>query len=816
MAKNPVRAWSLALLTYLFSGLALVWANPDIPVMTWTPRSDWINVKTAPYHATGDGTTDDTAAIQAALTKAGEPKSLTPTVYFPPGTYKITATLDWQGTNDWKGRGIHGAALIGCGRSTIIKWAGPGGAAMFWTKGATTARYIGLAWDGDNIASCAYEAASPNTYEYSCRHENESFRNFTAPGNYIPGDTVPAAAIIGGLPIEGNSPDAEIMIWNCLFVNCTNGVIVSQDPKVFNNYLWEIKGCEFESCGTGIYNVHGRFAALDCHFQDSKEADFSCNPSTKPCIRRCTSVGSNCFYQSYLNKSVGAVLIQDCWVDSWKNPEGAIQSGNIGPCEILDCVFTNPPSGGAKNPRNSPIVAMNVAAAPSYFTVSNNSCPTISTENLVNMGPNPGSNLITIPAGKVPAAIPTRGSANLTFLHTAEQDDSTHILDVTLDPYKADTTGLTEAASAIQMAIDDARKANNGTVVYLPVGKYKISSTIKVTGSNYTIQGAGVRSILDWGGPDQGTFFDVASPQKLSMEQFQCNYDGKKLKDVTAINQTAAGPCTMNYDGIYYNQSGSAMHTPNGTGLKLDSLPAGSRVTAGELNLALTIHDCGPAEILFNYSIGGRIIVDGATQPKTGFLGIINSENGTGVAGPDSWNIFINDNQDFVMGDYYQEQGHNCIKIAGGAGREPGHVTICGIKQQYYNQGGAYAVVDIDNYAGRFYYGQVNFANYSKDNKGIDAVNPTVFIQTGTNPCNLILDSVSYIAASPIVFKLDKGAKLIQLNNVQSFQPPKLINVQPEGWGAATAQALDDERLLGQYDLDWNYGINKAATSLSK
>jgi hypothetical protein len=46
------------------------------------------NVKTNPYNAAGDGTTDDTAAIQAAIIGGAGG-----TVYFPAGTYKITAHL---------------------------------------------------------------------------------------------------------------------------------------------------------------------------------------------------------------------------------------------------------------------------------------------------------------------------------------------------------------------------------------------------------------------------------------------------------------------------------------------------------------------------------------------------------------------------------------------------------------------------------------------------------------------------------------------------------------------------------------------------
>lgn len=50
------------------------------------------SVKDLKYGATGDGTTDDTAAINAALADAGLVAGI---VYFPPGTYRITEALTY-------------------------------------------------------------------------------------------------------------------------------------------------------------------------------------------------------------------------------------------------------------------------------------------------------------------------------------------------------------------------------------------------------------------------------------------------------------------------------------------------------------------------------------------------------------------------------------------------------------------------------------------------------------------------------------------------------------------------------------------------
>lgn len=82
----------------LLSGLGTAWAEEaKIPVLTWEPRSDWMNVRD--WGAIGDGVADDTAAIQAVFDRTPETdghyaESLRRrVVYFPAGRYRLTKTL---------------------------------------------------------------------------------------------------------------------------------------------------------------------------------------------------------------------------------------------------------------------------------------------------------------------------------------------------------------------------------------------------------------------------------------------------------------------------------------------------------------------------------------------------------------------------------------------------------------------------------------------------------------------------------------------------------------------------------------------------
>ncbi|MCX6180647.1 MAG: glycosyl hydrolase family 28-related protein [Bacteroidetes bacterium] len=70
------------------------------------------------------------------------------------------------------------------------------------------------------------------------------------------------------------------------------------------------------------------------------------------------------------------------------------------------------------------------------------------------------------------------------------------VFDVSKAPYNADKTGAADATAAIQKAIDDAQ-TNNGGVVYLPAGTYKVdpgsnAQALRISKSNIYLKGDGI------------------------------------------------------------------------------------------------------------------------------------------------------------------------------------------------------------------------------------------------------------------------------------------------------------------------------------
>lgn len=759
-----------ALLAALFSTLMVTIPcasapAADTPTLTWTERSDWINVKTdVSPAATGNGSTNDGPAIQAALNRAMATGATQKTVYLPPGVYRIDNTLTWSACS--------GVALVGCGRNTTIAWYGTTGGTMFLANGATRARYIGLSWDGRNSAGLGCFHNSTNLYESRVRHEHEKFLNFTS-----------AAIRVYGGGGGGYQACSESFIWNCSFSNCARGFWNGSDQ--YNSYDWMVEGCEFSDCGSAIYNALGKATILNCHFARSTVQDIYCLGNLPVWPRRCTSVDSRQFYVSATGTGSLGTVVQDCCIASWKvNP--TLNFGTNGTVMLFDCDFSSPPN-------STPPVLLNPP--------SGNTAALIHSRNAY-----PGSSALYSTAGSAQVYSVANGNTDTilpanafqSFLKQSVPAEGT-ILDVKAPPYNAAGNNTGDDTIPIQNAINDARTAGNGAVVYIPVGTYKITSTLNVYGGNYKIQGNGFTSSrLVWAGASSGVLMSVTNPQNIRLEQL----DLATPATVAAVRQTGSAGCNITYDGLY-NFLTNGSYNLTGRGVELVDLPAGSRIYLQHLDSALTIDDCGRADILGKFMLQGRLIVKGADYPKIGFLGFHLYQGGQATDDPLNWDILIQDNQDAVIGLWYCENYYRHLRLERGLGTGSGRFTIQGFKQGSVTNP---SFLSIDNYQGRVMYGPQWSASNLRNN----------IIHTGSNPLDLALLGLTFSYTQNIApnVTLGTGANLITLsclNRNESLYPATrtyLPTLQPSGWEQSIAASLDHLRDLGNADLRVNYGFD--------
>jgi hypothetical protein len=752
-----------------------------IPVLNWQQRSDWVNVKTSiTPAAVGDGVKDDTAAIQAALNRIDNNYiSHTKTVYLPAGTYRITKTLMLTK--------VMGAMIVGTGKTTRIIWDGPLNQPMYLSNGAGYSRYVGLSWDGQNKASVGIDHESRTYFETRIRHQDESFANFRVSGIQAGANQIMATA--------------EVMYRNCLFQNCANGVSLLQ----YNQYDHDFDGCLFQDCGTAINCARGNVYVRDCNFERSKVTDMYLCPHSHS-VRRCTSVGSNQFIFVPNTYNGCEVTVEDCRVSGWTGRSGAIAFGARGPDTVFDCVFTNPPD------RNPPIRLANWFNGRQLISVCNNSAPT--SLRVVDSGFN--SSIVTIPNG---ARSGNLSAATGYFLKSTETLPGT-IIDVKKD-YGALGDGHTDDTAAIVRALFVAGMQGNGCILYFQPGVYPISATLPVQGSNYTIGGAGFGSTIRWAGQSAGPIFAVQDPHNITIEQL--NFESPDA--VACIQQRSSSPTapsTITYDGLYVfgswlgtgNTGGENGHigsTRANRGVELTNLSSASTVHLIHLDGSAHFTNCSQATILTNNSFDGVIQVDGAANPKTGFLGFLMR-----LATGNPCNLIVRDNQDFVGTNFYCEQTQSDLAASGDGALvgQPGHITLAEARNHTYS-----APANINNYEGRITYVGAQFNGNP----------PHAFVQTGTRPADIVLLDNMFWAADPTLETGLSGQATVIQNIIASDatdwthvvvnQLPKesatvtasLLSNTPAAIAVVSPQlvdvaaALDDFRLLGAVDLAINH-----------
>jgi len=732
-------------------GVALLGAGPrtpvpELPVLNWEPRSDWISVKA--HGATGDGKTDDTAAIQKVFDafKKGD------SVYFPPGTYRVTRTLHIRSKDK---RAFYGGLVVGHGRESRIVWDGPVGGTLFEQEGMGYARWIGLDLDGAGKAAIGQHHVSRHTFETVHRKQHMAFRRFTQAG-------VRAAP-------DDKFAMAETSLEDCLFQECGVGVSFTQ----FNDYNITFDGCEFRDCGIGILCRHGSFIARNCHFEASREADIVSHPEHGCTVRRCTSLGSRLFLRHA--NSVAVITVEGCSVAGWTDPAGAVSLSGA-PVMMFDCAFADPP----------PRATCAVRAAPgSLRFVGSRNTPPAGTPLLNPEATRvPGAPIHEIPAGERTGL---RLSARQQFMRIAASVPG-KVFDAIRD-FGAKANGRTDDTKAIQRTIDAARRYGRDAVAYLPRGTYIVKRTLRVSGKDYRVGGAGMlASRLSWQGKANGTTLLVADADRVTIEHMDLQKKGG-----IDILQTGSGKASrVTYDGVFVSRPNDP---PFAGGLRLKGLGENETVLVPCMAGSLHATDSARATVLVSLSYYGSVVVEGKDKRRGGLLAFQSRFSGG------NFNVVLRDNHGIVMSDYYTESSGNIFLLEGAAGDPPGRVTVQGAKL-HLNAKRATHTLDARNYAGQVFIGPDQFNAPEAGRVRITGPRPlTLFITAScfyrpplavTKPATA---AVYLLGINPVGVG-EKGSERVRRMFADSLPKAQLKEL---------AKPLDDLRRLGATDLRLRY-----------
>jgi hypothetical protein len=472
------------------SGAALPPQPPSLPTLAWEVRSDW-QVVTA-FGAKGDGKTDDTAAVQAALAfvqRGGQGNAPNKTLFFPAGTYLITTTLLLNETS--------GVMLLGTGATTTLLWGGgkapappPDGGLnrLLWSDGNTRFHLEGFVFDGAGVGEVGLDHDSHTTYESRVVHRHLAFLRWQTAGVRVGHNQAAAKGVAS----------AEMLYLNCVFWYNYAGVML----LAWNDYDNAFSGCHFQdNMGYGIEVQAGNIYVADSRFERNLGADATL-VNHESSFRRIVSIGSGCFLKG---RGCSPTKIQNVYVAGWGNatnasqPVTAIQAGGPGPLQIYDAVFEAPlsqlspilhvssyPFGGA----DAPVLRANVTIL---------GCPTC--PFIQPFDPYPVNNVpvFDLPPGDaaIRASIPALSRDTHFFSSTATMPG--RVFDAVRD-FGASTGA--ESSGAIQACINAAASAGARAMCYLPAGVYSVNRTLALCGAqpfSLTGGGSGFTTLLRWG-----------------------------------------------------------------------------------------------------------------------------------------------------------------------------------------------------------------------------------------------------------------------------------------------------------------------------
>lgn len=629
-----------------------------LPELNRTPGSDWLSVRD--FGAKGDGVTDDTASLQAALSKIDDGV----VIYFPPGTYIIKEELRIQKLSPCGGEArLLGASLYGHGSGTVLKWAGEEGGTMLRESGMIHSIMSGFVFDGGNLADTGHCHDNMGMFETHIFCQYLAFRNFRK----------------FGVLSENNKKDglstAEIAYLHSIFENCGTGISFTS----FNDYDYTFDGCHFQdNSRIAVECTNGNFYIRNSRFENNR-VDVIANAEHGSSIRRSVSVNSGIFLDS--SGAVAPMTVERCFVANWSGKAAILSRG--APLTLFDNTFKHALSE-----------AEPVRADPAQVILH-------------------GANQLTGPTSLSARDLPETVQVDLPPAPPVLSESSTFLPKTVTLPgrhfdakrdFGAVGDGNTDDTTAIQQAIDAAKVYGKNARVYLPTGKYRTTRPLELSGGGYGLGGTGLQSKILFAGGAEENAINVRPDGDLAIENVSISRRGCTIRSDKSVTWKGGGADIRQYPSsrgsrvTYFSVYvfGKYCHGPFLLGLRLEDLAAHDTVHLQNIEGNIHAINSGAATIFAPISYEGTIWVKGLA--RGGCLGIL-----TRLSTLSEFSLYLEDNQSLIASDFYIEQAADrTVTLRGDATHPPGRVTLSAPKLDLNNPGTETEspCVSIENYRG--------------------------------------------------------------------------------------------------------------------
>ncbi|MEM7251594.1 MAG: glycosyl hydrolase family 28-related protein, partial [Pseudomonadota bacterium] len=428
----------------------------------------------------------------------------------------------------------------------------------------------------------------------------------------------------------------------------------------------------------GINAPKGNVMVRNSRFERSRFTDLFLSTHSHS-ARRVLSVNSRAFIRTHRGPgALGAITVEDCRVDGWTDPDGAIISALRGPITVFDCEFSNPPNS------NPPIVL----AQPRYMRQPVLVANVKSSNPLVDAGPNGRVLHISAPSAEVGPSL------NQRFLRSAKLP--IRYFDIKTD-CGAKGDGHGDDADAINDCISRAKSSRN-SAVYIPSGRYLVGQPLDVSGEGYTLVGSGWHSQVIAKNSQIDSVLNINDANRVMISQLAVGGSPKLAR----VYQTNSIPGYVRYEHVF----GYAGNFDHERAFRFQSLAPLTIVHAGMIDGNQVFSNTGAAITYLGMSISTRLRVDGSESFAGGHLGI-----GAMFTCCRPWPLEVRNNQSLTVADWYNEQTRFLAHISGESDDPPGEVVLNLKKAESEDP----LFARLDNYRGRLSFSGGFFGKYKDD-----------------------------------------------------------------------------------------------------